>query len=525
MTTENCPATVTPLSQAETIKNNSIINLNYTNQEFWSLKSRMVEFLNERFGEDGTVLPNTFNDLVESSIAIMLIENLAFLGDTLSFKMDQIANEFFLDTVTEADNAFRLAKLVGFEPTAPLPSRSKWTATLTSALTQDVTLATPLEVDVTTDDGPITIELFSTDANGDPLLDDDIVIPAGQLVIDNIIGLEGKTTTNSFLGTGVPLQTLALVDSPVIYDSVSVRVDGVLWEKVNYFTDSHPRREFRVEYDSVYSAYVMFGNNTRGLSPSNGADIEVTYRVGGGTKGNIVTSFVETQRQAVIRGLGYTVPVGLRNYTAGQYGYDGDTIEDIRRKLPIWARTQNRAVTGLDYKTISDLFVTPYHGQVGKSVAVLRNKGCAANIVDVYILARNESNGLIEASDELKSALYEEFDEKKMITDYVCIKDGTVIEVDITIEAVLNRLYRKYELEIKTQIENVTNSYFDLINWEYGQDLTSSSLTKALSNISRVDSFNVSYVTSDSSNSGTEITAQYYEIIRPDSIEISFMYE
>jgi hypothetical protein len=33
-----------------------------------------------------------------------------------------------------------------------------------------------------------------------------------------------------------------LEDSPVIYDSVRVQVDGVLWNQVDYFTDSQPTK-------------------------------------------------------------------------------------------------------------------------------------------------------------------------------------------------------------------------------------------------------------------------------------------
>ena len=110
----DCPVEIKPLSQSEEGKNSLTFNLNYTNQDFWSMKTRLVDFIKERFGSSGTELPNTFNDFVESSIAIMLIENWAFLADTLSFKMDQIVNEMFIDTVTEVENAFRLAKLVGF---------------------------------------------------------------------------------------------------------------------------------------------------------------------------------------------------------------------------------------------------------------------------------------------------------------------------------------------------------------------------------------------------------------------------
>jgi hypothetical protein len=120
----NCPFDVNPYSQSRDSKTKSFPNINYANQDFWSLKTRLIEFIRERFGENGTEIPNTFNDFVESSIAIMLIENWAFIGDMLSFKMDQIVNELFIDTLTETENAFRLAKLVGFKPQPPVPSRS-----------------------------------------------------------------------------------------------------------------------------------------------------------------------------------------------------------------------------------------------------------------------------------------------------------------------------------------------------------------------------------------------------------------
>src|ERR1700753_67936 len=104
-----CSFNVVPYGQASSLSQPNVISLNYTNQDFWSMKSRLMDFIKSNFTND-------FNDFVESSLAIMLIENWAFIADTLSFKMDQIANEIFIDTVTEVENAFRLAKLVGFQP-------------------------------------------------------------------------------------------------------------------------------------------------------------------------------------------------------------------------------------------------------------------------------------------------------------------------------------------------------------------------------------------------------------------------
>jgi hypothetical protein len=124
-------------------------------------------------------------------------------------------------------------------------------------------------------------------------------------------------------------------------------------EKVDYFTDGKGRNEYRVEYNSSWNGFVMFGNGKAGRSPNVGSQIIATYRIGGGVRGNIITGFVETQRGVEVPGFNYAVPVTFRNYTKGDYGYDGDTLEDIRRKLPQFIKSQDRAVTGEDYKTLA----------------------------------------------------------------------------------------------------------------------------------------------------------------------------
>jgi hypothetical protein len=63
--------------------------------------------------------------------------------------------------------------------------------------------------------------------------------------------------------------------------SYRVYVDGVKWQQVPFFTDSQPRREYRVEYDSTYTAFVIFGNNRAGLIPNQGSNILIVYRQGG----------------------------------------------------------------------------------------------------------------------------------------------------------------------------------------------------------------------------------------------------
>lgn len=515
---ESCPFEITPFAQSQPGGKQNIFNLNYTNQDFWSMKSRLTDFIKEKFGKE-------FNDFVESDIAIMLIENWAFLADTLSFKIDQIANEIFIDTVTELENAFRLAKLVGFHPQPPIAARSMWTARLNNPVLVDLEIPAPLDLDVTFGDETMTIELMPADANNNPIFDRNITIPAGQIVNSSIVGLEGFTYTDRFQGNGQSQQTFLLSTFPVLYDSTRVDVDGVRWTQVDFFSDSQPRREYRLEFDSLYRAFVIFGNNRAGLIPPNGAQIVVKFRQGGGTKGNIVTGFAQTETVVPVEGFQFSVPVSLSNYTRGEFGYDGDTIEDIRRNLPIWIKTQDRAVSGNDYKAVADLFTTPYHGKTGKATAALRNMGCASNIVDIYVLVQDGVNGLQEPNPDFTAALQEEYENKKMFNTEVCIKHGFIVNVDVDIDVVMDKFYKKFEDEFRERVQRRLGKFFALVNWDYGKTLRDIDIIKEMSDIREIKRFEITLTTNEEDNSGQMVTAKYNEIIRSDVIQLNFMYD
>jgi len=518
MPLQNCPIDVTPYDQSQLVKTPNLISTNYTNQDFWSMKARLVDFIKEQFADD-------FSDFVESDLAIMLIENWAFIADTLSFKIDQIANEIFIDSVSEVDNAFRLALLVGFKPQPPIAARSLWSATIGNLLDTDLTLETPIIIDITTGSGPKRMELFPADSFNNPLFDEAITISAGNFTNTSIIGLEGHSRSQNQNGTGGINQVVSLNYSPVIWNSVRVFVDGIEWERVDYLTDSQPRREFRVEFDPNYKGFIMFGNSKAGLIPSNGSTILVQYRTGGGIAGNITTGSITVQRGFLVPGFEFRVPVTITNYTRGEFGYDGDSIEEIKRKLPQYVRTQNRAVSGDDYKVLADQFSTEFNGQIGKSTAVLRNYGCAANIVDLYILARSNNDGLQEANDQLKSSLQEELENKKMFTDFLCIKDGVIIEVDVSVDVVVSKFYKKFKDELEEKILRRINSFFSLNNWEYNKDLRDIDLITELGDIKELNSIEINYETDNEENSGALIVTKFYEIIRPSSLEVNFIFE
>lgn len=482
------------------------------------MKTRLAQYLAEQY-------PDEFSDFVEGSLLIVLMELWAFLADLLSFKMDQIVNEVFIDTVTEVENAFRLAQLVGFYPQPPIASRAFFSATIQQALPIDLNLGNAIPVDLSIPDGTLTFELFPADSLNNPILEGDVIITAGNFSNTNIVGLEGRTQIDNNTALGGSNQSYQLLQFPVLYSSIRVDIDGTRWEQVPYFSDSNPRNEYRVEFDSDYRGFIIFGNGRAGRAPVQGSTIQVTYRVGGGIRGNILSGAVVAQRGYVVPGLNFPSPVTFRNYTRGEFGYNGDNIEDVRRRLPAYLKTQDRAVSGEDYQTLAGQFVSPYNGQSAKAVAALRNYGCAGNVVDIYILVKSGAEQVQVASDEFKVELSNYLDTRKMFTDQVCIRDGVVLEVDVTVDVIVDRFYQKFRDEILANIQNQIAGFFALNNWDFGEDLRDIDLIKAVSAISQVITASVSFATADPDNEGTAVNAQYYELIRQDQVAINLIFE
>lgn len=518
-----CPFEVTPLATVKQSKvsTSMLYSLNYTSQDYWSMKGRALDLLKQKFPQD-------FNEFTESSLAVMMIEVWSFLADTLSFKIDQNANEIFPDSVTEPENAIRLAKFLGYTPTPPLPARTMFTGSLNHVLTTDLSLQTPVVISYNTPAGvEKTMELFAADHNNNPLFGQSIVIPAGSVNTKSIVGIEGRTLSAGFTSNGMPNQTFTMTGKPCLLGSVRVLVNGVEWEWVDCFSNG-PQNEFLLEHDSIYRGTIRFGDNKAGKIPPKGASILVNYRVGGGSDGNVSTGGIDQTITAYMPGVSYMVSVQFRNYTKGEFGYDGDTVDDIRRKLSIHLKTQNRAVTGLDYKFLAERFATPYNGKVGKANVVLRHAGCAGNIIDMFILS-NDGDSLSRPSQSLKEELLEEIGKKKMITDHVCLHDGEIILVDIVVELTIDKSFRRNEEVIRDKTLRRMDWFFTVSNWDFGQTLKENDIIKLLADVEEISNCNASFTTVKSlesqQGSANVVTANYYEIIRPDNIQINFNYK
>ena len=79
----------------------------FQSYDFETLRKSFVDYLRLYY-------PETFNDYIESSEYIALLDVMAFMGQALAFRTDLNTRENYLDTAERRDSVVRLANLVGY---------------------------------------------------------------------------------------------------------------------------------------------------------------------------------------------------------------------------------------------------------------------------------------------------------------------------------------------------------------------------------------------------------------------------
>lgn len=86
-------------------------DIKYINRDFDSLRSGLIEF-------SKTYFPNTYNDFTPSSPGSMFIEMASYVGDILSFYIDNQVQETFVQYARQESNLYDLAYMMGYKPRA-----------------------------------------------------------------------------------------------------------------------------------------------------------------------------------------------------------------------------------------------------------------------------------------------------------------------------------------------------------------------------------------------------------------------
>lgn len=83
--------------------------INFASYDYDTIRAALIEYVRVNYPED-------FNDWIESSEFVSIIEMLAYLAGSLAFRLDLNIRENFLDTATRRESVFRLARYLSYTP-------------------------------------------------------------------------------------------------------------------------------------------------------------------------------------------------------------------------------------------------------------------------------------------------------------------------------------------------------------------------------------------------------------------------
>lgn len=87
----------------------AFLTVNFTSYDFDTIKSSLLEYIRLNYPED-------FNDYIDSSEFIAIVELLCWLGQSLAFRVDLNVRENFVDTAERRESILRLANLLSYKP-------------------------------------------------------------------------------------------------------------------------------------------------------------------------------------------------------------------------------------------------------------------------------------------------------------------------------------------------------------------------------------------------------------------------
>ena len=90
-------------------------NADFKSYDFENLRRVVIEYLRENYAED-------FNDYIESSEYMALIDAIAFVGQSLSFRIDLASRENFIEIAERKESVLRLARMLSYNAKRNVPA-------------------------------------------------------------------------------------------------------------------------------------------------------------------------------------------------------------------------------------------------------------------------------------------------------------------------------------------------------------------------------------------------------------------
>ncbi|MGA1870555.1 MAG: baseplate J/gp47 family protein [bacterium] len=468
------------MAEIKRINSNPIID--YMARDYESLLKAMRDQIPSK-------LPEWTDYKSEADFGNVLLQLFAHMGDILSYYQDRIANESFLGTAQSRSSIIHHLRLIGYRLSTAAPASA------------DLTLILPAECD-----GIITIkrgDAFATKSRKDKpsvrfeyTREEDLTIDCSTLEVVNnkkyyrsIPVEEGRLIKEERLGVsdGTPNQKFPLAHADLILRSLGegqkVNRDVILMTELKEVIDewtlqeslafSRDEKDFIVEIDEENRVTLIFGDGDFGEIPSSGSEIKVTYRVGGGIKGNVPEGSIETIVNAPDLAL---LGAKITNEESATGGAERESIEHAVMHAPRVFRSLKRAITADDYKALALDF---------KGVGKVRVEAGNWNKVTLFIAPQGGGY----ASDVLRANLLAYFEDKRPVSTIIEIED--VDYVKIYVEAVVGVSSYYAKETIKEKVEEAGGSLLSFDNVDFAQIIYLSKFYEALEAIEGVEYANI----------------------------------
>jgi hypothetical protein len=223
----------------------------FKSYDYETLRKSMVDYLR-------IYHPENFNDYINSSEYVALIDLIAFMGQSLSFRMDLNARENFLQTARRRDNVLQLAKMVNYNPKRNLASQGflKIEAVQTNESVKDTqgNLLTNLSVRWNDARNPNWRDQWNSILNAAITGSQKVGRPGNTTLIDGITSSE--YTLDVPTNSGIPLIFNAVVDNT-----------SMAFEIINPTVADNMLSEYSANVNTIFN--LIYRDDQRGFGSNN----------------------------------------------------------------------------------------------------------------------------------------------------------------------------------------------------------------------------------------------------------------
>lgn len=356
-------------------------DIRYINRDFSDFRNTLTEY-------SKTYFPNTYNDFTPDSTGMLFMEMASYVGDVLSFYLDNQIQETFIQYARQTKNLFNLAYMLGYTPkvttaaSVDIDFYQQVPAKLSGSVTVpdfDYTLLIPENTQVTSNNNPNANFLiqdvidFSVSSSMDPT-EVSVYQISGDLPTYYLLKKTRKaisatidTTTFTF-ANGVRFDTRDINTSNIIGILDVVDSEGNTWYEV-------PNLAQENVFDTI--------RNTNANDPNNSGDDDSPY----------LLQLKQVQRRFVTRFQNETT-LQLQ-FGSGNYGDNDEEIipnpDNVGLGLPFDKNKLTTAFSPLNFVFTNTYGIAPSNTTL--TVRYLTGGGISSN-VEAGVLTSISSNGI-----------------------------------------------------------------------------------------------------------------------------------